>query len=266
MAPTQRPQAFATVALAVSTLLSGCTFAGDAESSTTPAPPTPAASAAPTPKPTVAPPILDVRSVVATGRLVGSDSISGDVDVRVTGKGTFELRLIDFRSDHAGDVELRVSPHVVPPGSECTTSIMTMSYGNLPAETQQAFPLPKDFTHGNPSFLDTVIISHFDPVASQNGCYVPILSSAILTWTLPDLRPGLVVADTGKTGGATGDVTFTGTDPLAYTVARNDLAAEVAARFGITVSDVFYLNPTRLNGTQSLLQTGEVLNLSKAHR
>jgi hypothetical protein len=252
--------------LTVSIMLSGCTFPGNAESLPKPTPTPPAASAYPTQQPTVAAPAPDVGSVVATGRLVGDDSISGDVDVRVTGNGTFELRLLDFRSDHNGDVELRVSPNVVEPGSKCTSSIMNMSYGNLPAETHHAFPLPKDFTDGDPRFLDTVIISHH-PEPFEDGCHVAILSSAVLAWTLPDMRPGLVVADAGTTGGAAGEVTLHEGAPLTYTVAPDDLATEVAARFGITVDDLFYLNPIRTTLiAHPLLQVGEVLNLSKTHR
>lgn len=207
--------------------------------------------------------MLDVGTIVATGRLVGDDRVAGDVDVRVTGKGTFELRLLGFRSAAEEDLELRVSPNVVAPGETCTTSIMNRSYGTLPAEAEQAFELPR----GDPSFLDTVIIAHHDPVAVENGCYVSVVASAILDWTIPDMRPGLVVVDSGKTGGATGDVALLDGSPLAYTVASGDLAAEVAARFGITVSDLFYLNPIRIARVRHpLLEAGEVLNLSKAHR
>jgi hypothetical protein len=187
--------------------------------------------------------------------------------VRVTGEGTFDLRLLDFRSERDGDVELRVSPNVVEPGTGCTGSRMNISYGNLPTGPHQVFPLMADFSHGDPSFLDTVIISHHNPVASQDGCHVTVLSSAVLTWTLPDLRPGLVVADTGTTGGATGVATTQDGAPVTYTVAHGDLAPEVAARFGMEVEDLFYLNPTRTTIiAHPLLQAGEELNLSKAHR
>ena len=253
----------ASVALAT---LSGCSLLVDPEPAQ--ADPAPTASASPTPSPTrVPPPELDKGMIVATGQLVGDPLISGKVDVRVTGTGTFELRLLDFRSAREGDVELRFSPHVVEPGAKCTTSIMNVSYGNLPPGTHHDFPIMRDFTHGDPSFLDTVIISHYDPAAFERGCYVPVLASAILTWTLPDMRPGLLVVDSGRTGGANGDVAWSGGAPLTYTVAADDLAGEVAARFGITTSDLFYLNPTRTSFVPyPLLQFGEVLNLSKEHR
>jgi hypothetical protein len=251
--------------LVLSLSQSGCTFGADDANSPAPTAMTPPeASASPTPQPTVTPPALDVGTVVATGTLVGDDRVSGDVDVRVIGKDTFEVRLINFRSEYDGDVELLVSPHVVEPGTACTSSIMAMSYGTL-EETHPTYPLLKDFTHGDPSFLDTVIIVH--PAARVDGCVVPVLSSAILDWKLPDMRPGLVVSDSGKTGGAQGEITLLDATPLTYTVAADDLAPEVAARFGITVKDLFYLNPIRTTHIRyPLLQAGEVLNLSKTHR
>ncbi|WP_411720021.1 hypothetical protein [Mycetocola sp.] len=252
----------ASAVLALGLVLSGCTFAGNATTSKpTSSAPSPAAS--PTPQPAAEAPALEVGTIVATGRLVGNDVISGDVEVRVTGNGTFEVRLIDFRSEHNGDVELRVSPHVVEPGSECTSSIMAVSYGHL-AETHPNFALLRDFTHGDPSFLDTVIITHRDPAAIDDGCVIPVLSSAVLTWTLPDMRPGLVVHDSGRTGGASGIVTIVDGEPRNYTVAPDDLIVEVTARLGITVDDLFYLNPTTLGSHE--LRAGDVLNLSKAHR
>jgi hypothetical protein len=130
-----------------------------------------------------------------------------------------------------------------------------------------AFPLDPDFTDGDPTFLRTVLVKLYDPEAFADGCYVPVLSSAVLSWTLPDMRPGLVVVDSGKTGGATGEVTIVDGEPVSYTVAPNDMATEVAARFGITVDDLFYLNPVRTTFIKyPLLQLGEVLNISKSHR
>lgn len=53
----------------------------------------------------------------------------------------------------------------------------------------------------------------------------------------------------------------------ADTVEPNDLIDEVAARFGITVDDLFYLNNSRIpNAGQHTLSVGERLNLSLADR
>ena len=194
---------------------------------------------------------------------MGDPRISGDVDVRVTAQGSWELRLRNFRSAIDGDLRLRWLSEVVPPGEKCAPPVMGVSHSNLSPGDHHAFP----FTRADPSFLETVIITTFDLEGAESGCYDPILASTILTWTLPDMRPGLVLVDSGKTGGANGDVTLLDGTPLAYTVAADDLAVEVAARFGITVEDLFYLNPTRrLTLADPGIEIGEVLNLSKAHR
>ena len=91
------------------------------------------------------------------------------------------------------------------------------------------------------------------------------VASAILDWKIPDMRPGLMIEDSGKTGGANGDVTLVDGEPVTYTITRDDLLPEIAARFGVTVDDLNYLNPT---GSTSVppLWTGDTINLSKDHR
>ena len=144
---------------------------------------------------------------------------------------------------------------------------MTLSFGGVSWTPDLVFPHTRSSTEEDPTYFDTVIMTHHDPNSLANQCYVPVLSSAVLTWTLPDMRPGLVVADTGETSGARGQVTLQDGAPLTYTVAPNDSAASVAARFGITVDDLFYLNPIRTTIIEyPMLQIGEVLNVSKEDR
>ena len=262
---TATTRATVSTVIVLALLLSGCTLASPAASEPTSTRMSPPASA-PTQTP-ITTPTLEIGTIVATGRLIGDDLIAGDVDVRVTGKGIFELRLLNFRSERNGDVELRVVPIVVEPGAGCTGSPMQFSYGNLPPGAHHVFPLMGDFLHDDPSFLDSVIISTQNPVAAPDGCHLNVLASAILDWTLPDMRPGLTVSDAGRTGGAAGIVTIVDGEPRSYTVAPDDLSVEVAARLGITEDDLFYLNPNRTAMVRHpLLQAGEVLNLSKTHR
>lgn len=265
MAPTARRRRRGwTAALALSLMLSGCTLAGTTAASTSP--PSASPTATPTPKAATAPE-LKAGTVVATGTLTGDDRVSGAAEVRVTEVGTFELHLLDFRSDYPGDVSLAWSPRVVEPDTKCTSSIMTVDYGNITDYPTRVFPIMNDLTHGDPSFLRTVVIRvHGDP-AFPAICHVAVLSSTVLTWTLPDMRPGLVVEDSGRTGGASGIVTIIDGKPRSYTVAPDDLSDEVAARLGITVPDLYFLNPTRMTpGGYRVLNAGEVLNLSKDHR
>ncbi|MBG6237188.1 hypothetical protein IWX78_000131 [Mycetocola sp. CAN_C7] len=141
---------------------------------------------------------------------------------------------------------------------------LQFSYGNLLPGDTHIYPLAKELTRGDPSFLDTVLITGFDEQALVRGCHLSVLALAVLTWTSPDMRPGLVVSDSVKTGGAHGEVTRADGKFISYTVTHYDLLDEVAARFGITLDDVFHLNPARTPSPQKpTLDVGEDLNLSK---
>ena len=83
---------------------------------------------------------------------------------------------------------------------------------------------------------------------------------------MPDLRPDLTVVDNGATGGAMGPVAQNSDGPATYEVVDGDVLDEIAARFGITVLDLFYLNPARDKGQQRLAFVGELFNLDKARR
>lgn len=144
---------------------------------------------------------------------------------------------------------------------------MTLSFGGVSFTPDLVFPLTRSSEEEDPTYFDTVIMTHHDPNSLANECYVPVLSSAVLTWTLPDMRPGLVVADSRETSGARGQVKLQDGAPLTYTVAPNDTAASVATRFGMTVDDLFYLNPIRTTIIEyPMLQIGELLNVSKEDR
>ena len=54
--------------------------------------------------------------------------------------------------------------------------------------------------------------------------------------------------------------------PARYEVAGGDVLAEIAARFGISVADLFYLNPARGKGQEPVVYAGEVFNLDKDGR
>jgi LysM repeat protein len=78
------------------------------------------------------------------------------------------------------------------------------------------------------------------------------------------MRPNLHVVDSGIRTGGTGVVTMVDGKPASYAVAPDDVMKAIAERFGITVDDILYLNPTRMGGTMAL--AGETLNLSKKLR
>ena len=69
----------------------------------------------------------------------------------------------------------------------------------------------------------------------SGSCYgQPVISTALITWTMQPLYPDLVVVDSGENEGATGIVTLEGDVPVSYVVNEGDAVEQIAARFGLT--------------------------------
>lgn len=74
--------------------------------------------------------------------------------------------------------------------------------------------------------------------------------------------------DAGAGSGASGEVA-TGAfgSPSSYTVAAGDTMSDIAERFGISVDDLFHLNPALVPAPQDpSAYAGEVLNLDVSER
>ncbi len=76
------------------------------------------------------------------------------------------------------------------------------------------------------------------------------------------------MVDGGPRLGAEGEVTVEGGAPSTYTVAPGDVHEAIADRFGLTLGDLRFLNPTRgMRGTDtSIVYEGEELNLDRTAR
>lgn len=92
-----------------------------------------------------------------------------------------------------------------------------------------------------------------------------VLAAAPMTWSIPDFYPGLAVKDAGPRPYARGTVTSYNGQPASYAVWGDDNSQAVAARFGITQDQLFYLNPQLRRGDTELLRDTR-LNLSVAYR
>jgi len=110
---------------------------------------------------------------------------------------------------------------------------------------------------------DRGALSYFNSVELVSDGTVE--AAAPLTWTIPDFYPGLTLKDSGPTAYARGTVTYYGGQPASYAVWGNDNAQAVATRFGITLDQLFYLNPQVRRGDTELLRDTH-LNLSVAYR
>ncbi|PPF52884.1 MULTISPECIES: hypothetical protein [unclassified Rathayibacter] len=116
---------------------------------------------------------------------------------------------------------------------------------------------------GDPTAIDQLVLT----TRPQNDpdCSTEIIAIADIQWSVEPQRSTLVARDTGPRAAARGETKTTNGVPTSYSVARNDLAEDVAARFGMTDDDLFYLNPFRFPSNE-ILRVGEELNLTVTAR
>jgi hypothetical protein len=249
------------VPLVAVALLAGCTTV-------------PASSTEPTARPATSkeskpePVTLEEGTVVATGRFTSVDGLTtGDVAITADDEGGFTVEISRFASPVTGELILNSSTEPFTEEAYCAEGFSTYVQGNLTPAPEMTIDLGFDeLTSGDPSYLDTLILT-LNAAEPRTGCFSPVVALAPLTWTMPDLRPDIRVVDRGETGGASGWVTVDGDRPLSYTVAPDDLLPEIAARFGVSVDDLLYLNPTRSTpGLTRKAYVDEVFNLDRAAR
>lgn len=147
---------------------------------------------------------------------------------------------------------------------DITDGAGTLAFGN-PFPDQNPWSSDLD-----PSWNDSLIIlDAASETPDENGCRFPVAVHADFEWSMPDVRPDLLVTDGQAADGATGETSIDDGAPVAYVVAPNDTLDAVAARFGISAQDLLFLNPARQNDTSTgpeILIAGERLNLTKDGR
>lgn len=213
--------------------------------------------------------VLDAGTVVATGGLTSTDSLTtGEVTITADGDGQFDYSISNLVTPVTDvvNINLTVEPFTEEAYCDGGFPIFVMDQMQLAPAMTMSDTHWEELTLGNPDFLDTLVLTSNDATSPKTGCFYPVIASAPLTWTMPDLRPDLTVVDSGATGGAMGPVAQADGEPVSYEVVAGDVLAEIAARLGITVADLFYLNPGRDKGQQPEAFAGEVFNLSKSAR
>jgi LysM domain len=227
-----------------------------------------------TPSPDAGPrdnPAVTLSGTIATGTLVSvqtSDAVSGTVAVTANPSNHALTITLTGLTGNLSDVSgAGLSAAVVKTGTNCTPYGLTFSAGSLSTSANQNFTLASDHSPGweNPSFLHTLILT--GTPGSTDNCASDLVAYAPLTWVVGDPRPDIHVVDLGTRAGATGQVTEVGGKLGAYTVVTGDNLTSIAARFQLTLNDLFYLNPARApSPLRTVTQIGEVLNLSKSNR
>jgi hypothetical protein len=208
--------------------------------------------------------VVQAGEVVATGEFTSpDDSFSGRVSVVSSGGDDFNLVYSDVVTTRPAPLATSFTTQPYDPVSHCAGGAVELSFGDLDLATEPTI----DFWSGDvmgedPAFLDDVIVTQgYTP-----ECGYTVVAVAPLAWTLPVMRPDITPDDAGVTGGANGDVENADGELVSYGVVTNDVMAAVAARFGLSVDDLLYLNPLRTSGPEQTLVDGETLNLSLARR
>jgi hypothetical protein len=246
----------------ISVACTGC-VSGAAESADRVAASEVTTSPASTPTPSAAP-VISEGDVVATGEFTSpDDSFSGRVSVVSSGGGDFVLAYEDVMTTRSGVLATSLTTQPYDSVSYCAGGSVAMSFGDADLTTQPVLDFwAGDVMGQDPGFLDDVLVTQ----GSTPECGYTVVAVAPLTWTLPVMRPDIQPDDSGVTGGANGTAESVDGELVRYTVVADDMITEVAARFGISVDDLHYLNPFRTSEAENALIDGETLNLSLAQR
>ena len=233
-------------------MLAGCTAA-----------PVPAPK--PTPDAVSAPEALEMTvGEVGRGTFVSADSTKTTGSIVFGWDEGFYAKLIDYQTSSTEQMTLVFTDERMSAGS-CLTDTYYFAADPTNPWPEGRISLPDV----DPGYLDSAAIGYYPTLYPAKGeCAEPGAAYADIEWTLADLRPDLVVKDSGATNGARGELTLTASGyPLGYTTADGDVLPEIAGRFGIEVADIAYLNPNRLERYEpTMAYAGEILNLSKADR
>lgn len=229
--------------------------------------PTPTHTPTPTPTPTPEPTTTIADGTVATGTLeiAGSSSRGGATVTKAGDQFTFAL---------TGYTPPASQPllYVLTDGSlkvgDCAENNKYQIVMNVDASPEpHVFAMFASQVTDDPSYLSAIAVVKYPVAADGGGCSQPVLAVAPLHWSVPDVRPGLTVSDSGASTGAAGTVTSRLGVLADYRTAPGDTWTAVARRFGITADDLQYLNPIRPGaGRAKTAYEGQLLNLDKGHR
>ncbi|TFB90134.1 hypothetical protein E3O44_00510 [Cryobacterium algoricola] len=248
-------------AAGVLVLLAGCTAGVDGAGPPAPTPDSSHVDTA-TDRSTPTAPI----GTIGSGTFTSDDGVTGTVRFDSDGQ-LLTLSLHDLVLPRQTQVEAMAAVQPVPAGQTCFDSGPRMNFGPAGAGTSAQDGQELRFVGGDPTAIDQVILTTPYGLAVDGDCLATIVASADIEWTFAPLRPNLRATDSGETGGARGIVETRDGASVAYVVAPGDLIEEVAARLGITVDDIGYLNTVRLpEPQQAVLHDGERLNLLVADR
>jgi LysM repeat protein len=211
------------------------------------------------------------NGVMASGSFRSSDgTTSGQFEI-TNSAGRFTLSVTHFTSTFTGELLISLSDADVAVGACGENLSLPIEFGDQIGRYNGG--LSEDISGpnsgwGDPSFLVNLVVMKY-PTAGvvHGGCAQPILALAPIAWRIPETHPNLVVHDTGVRNAAWGTAVSKKGKPFSYLTHQGDTWSSIAARFGMTSSDLTWLNPVRHGGSKSNeAYTGQSLNLSPTNR
>lgn len=226
--------------------------------------PTPSVAVRPDPTPTITVPPAGtvVATAQFTGRATGRASITSDGD----GDYTVHLDHLNAHLTSNSRLALGATPGVF----NCeVVDGLNIDLGEVSRASSQDLVLHRGYAphaDSDPSFLAAIAITNDNDQLPLPDCIHHTYAIAALKWTMPLQHPELHVDDSGAAAGAEGPVTILNGTPIAYRVVNDDTLNGIAHRFGITVDDLYYLNPQRSQGDSPTAYQDEILNLAQSRR
>lgn len=242
------------------------------EASATPRAPTPIATEAAVPDPVLTP--IPAGTVLSEGDVASpKGSIHFHYRVVADGDDTFTAQYSGVTSTLPVPIDVGLFERSRQVGDGLTYHGVGDVVLGGPTSTPVARSVPLDGSGVDPSSLVTLVVSS----AAQPGqADVPVeiatdkvLAVSPVRWSVPARQTNVHPVDGGPRANAAGALTATTATgaPRSYTVARNDLIGDVAARFGISVKALVWLNQgVQVFGDDQYLYEGTSLNLDPLAR
>lgn len=225
-------------------------------------------SAADSPVPQLEVPGTVPTGTIGTGTLTSNNGTTGRVSFGFDGT-VLTLHVDDLISPTAVTVDAVTATRPLPANQTCDDSGFRMDFGQFTSGSGASGWGDLSILSGDPSGIDQVILvtPSAQPDATDPDCRQTVVARADIRWTFEPVRGYLNPLDSGETPGARGTVDVIDGKPAGYTPATNEYRAEVAARFGIRVDDLTYLNDAQLMSADSqTAPAGKRLNLLVADR
>ncbi|QCR44356.1 hypothetical protein C1N91_13360 [Curtobacterium sp. SGAir0471] len=242
------------------------------EASATPRAPTPVATEAAVPDPVLTP--IPAGTVLTEGDVASpKGSIHFHYRVVADGDDTFTAQYTGVTSSLPVPIGVGFFERERQVGDGLTYPGVGDAVLGGPTAAPVSKDVPLDGSGVDPSGLVTLVVSSAAdagqvdlPIEIAGG---KVLAVAPVRWSVPQRQTNVHPVDGGARANAAGPVTATTASgaPRSYTVARDDLIGDVAARFGISVKALVWLNAdVQVFGDDQYLYEGTTLNLDPLAR